>query len=114
MSNTSYDQDDREYPDASAAEYNVPRLRGVQEHGGNRPEPPLPTPNASIVSMRERLARIINQQLKRMEKGEIIQLSDQHNSMLQQLASLSVSGSSSAALPESNLDYESYNLIQFN
>ena len=37
-----------------------------------------------------------------MEKGEISQLLDQHNSMLQQLASPRVSGSSSATLSESD------------
>ena len=37
-----------------------------------------------------------------MENGEIDQRSDQHNSMLQQLASMSVSGSSSAAASETD------------
>ena len=49
---------------------------------------PPPTSTASIVAIRERLARIINHQLERMENGAIDQLSDQHNSMLQQLASM--------------------------
>ena len=93
---------DREYPDASAAKKNAPRSEGVLEHKGSRPEPRSPTSNASIVSIRERLARIINQQLERMERGEINQLSDQQNSILQQLASLSVSGSSSTAFSESD------------
>ena len=104
MSTTSNHQDDREYPDASAAAKDAPRSQGVPEEKGNRPEPPSSTSNAptSIVSICERLARIVNHQLERMEKGEISQLSDQQTTPLQQLASLSVSGSSSAALSESD------------
>ena len=92
----------REYPDPTAGENNPPRLEGVEEHKGNLPEPPSPTSTASIVAIRERLARIINHQLVRMENGEINQITDQHNSMLQHLASMSVSGSSSAALSETD------------
>ena len=101
MSTLFNHQDDREYPDGTAAEF-LPRSVGFQELKGSTPEPPSPTSNASIVSIRKRLGRIINQQLEHMEKGEISQLSDQHNTMLQQLASLSVSGSSPAALSESD------------
>ena len=74
MSTTSNHQDDREFPAASAAEKNAPRSKGVQEHKCNRPEPPSPTSNAPIFPIRERLARIINLQLERMESGEISQL----------------------------------------
>ena len=93
---------DREYLDPAAGEKNPPRSEGIEEHKGNLPETPPPTSTASIVAIRERLARIINHQLERMENGEIDQLTDQHNSMLQQLASMSVSGSSSAASSETD------------
>ena len=43
-----------------------------------------------IASIRNRLARIVNHELERMETGEIEVLSEQQNNMLQQLASLSV------------------------
>ena len=46
-------------------------------------------------------ARIVHRELERMEKGEIEELSEQHNAMLHQLASLSIS-SSSASVSESN------------
>ena len=91
-----------EYVDPAAGEKDPPRSEGVKEHKGNLPEPPSPTSTASIVAIRERLARIIIHQLERMENGEMDQLTDQHNSMLQQLASMSVSGSSSAALSETD------------
>eukprot|EP00904_Undaria_pinnatifida_P009226 jgi/Undpi1/5433/HiC_scaffold_2.g00712.m1 len=96
MSTLFNHQNDRAYPDGIAAETFLPRSVGFQEHKGSRPEPPSPTSNASIVSIRERLGRIINQQLEHMEKGEISQLSDQHNTMLQQLTSLSISGSNAS------------------
>ena len=93
---------DGEYADPAAGGKNPLRSDGVQEHKGNASETPAPTSPAPIVAILERLGRIINHQLKRMENGEIDQLSDQHNSMLQQLASMSVSGSSSAALSETD------------
>ena len=89
----------KHYPDASSAAKHAPHSQGVPEGKGNRSEPSLSTsnPSTSIVAIRERLGRIVTPQLELMEKEEIIQLSDQHNSMLQQLASVSLSGSSSAA-----------------
>ena len=49
-----------------------------------------------IVSTRNRLARIVHRELKKMENGEIEVLSEQHNAMLQQLASLSVASSTAS------------------
>eukprot|EP00904_Undaria_pinnatifida_P002785 jgi/Undpi1/12507/HiC_scaffold_6.g02176.m1 len=74
-----------EYADPAAGEKNPLRSEGVLEHKGGASETPAPTSSEPIVAIRERLARIVNYQLERMENGEIDQLSDQHNSMLQQL-----------------------------
>ena len=61
-------------------------------------------PGAPIACIRDHLARIVHRKLEKMERGETEALSEQHNSMLQQLASLSVSSSPAASvtLSESN------------
>ena len=55
-----------------------------------------------MISIRHRLASIVNRELERMERGEIDELSVQHNEMLHQLASLTVSSSASVSLSESD------------
>ena len=64
-------------------------------------EPPSTfDPATPILSIRHRLASIVNRELEKMERGEI-ELSVQHN-MLRQLASLYVSSSASVTLSESD------------
>ena len=73
--------------------------RGVPETKGGSTEPPSTSdPATPILSIRHRLASIVNRELEKMERGEIDELSEQHN----QLASLSVSSSASVNLSESN------------
>ena len=76
--------------------------RGVPETKGGSTEPPSTSdPATPILSIRHRLASIVNRELEKMERGEIDELSEQHN-MLHQLASLSVSSSASVHSSESN------------
>ena len=71
------------------------RSRGVPGTNGGSTEPPSTyDPATLILSIRHRLASIVNRELEKMERGEIDELSEQHN-MLDQLASLSVSSSAS-------------------
>ena len=66
-------------------------------------EPPSTfDPATPILSIRHRLASIVNRELEKMERGEIEELSVQHNDMLQQLTSLYVSSSGSVTLSESD------------
>ena len=58
---------------------------------GGSTEPPSTQTTTPIASIRQRLASIVDRELEKMERGEIDQLSAQHNEMLHQLASLSVS-----------------------
>ena len=53
------------------------------------------------------MARIANRELQRMETGEIDQLSEQHNSIPTQLASLEVGSSTSTAVNLSDVDSSS-------
>ena len=64
--------------------------------------PPTFDPATPILSIRHRLASIVNRELEKMERGEIEELSVQHNDMLQQLTSLYVSSSGSVTLSESD------------
>ena len=68
---------------------------------GGSTEPPSTPTTTPIASIRQRLASIVDRELEKMERGEIDQLSTQHNDMLHQLASLSVSSSASVSLSES-------------
>jgi len=68
---------------------------------GGSTEPPSTQTTTPIASIRQRLASIVDRELEKMERGEIDQLSAQHNEMLHQLASLSVSNTASASLSES-------------
>ena len=78
------------------------RSAGVLETKGGSTEPvPTIDTTAPIMSIRHRLASIVDRELEKMERGEIDQLSTQHNDMLHQLASLSVSSSASVSLSES-------------
>ena len=84
----SFEQNQLEYLNASAASEDSPRSQGVLESNGGSTEPPSSTvdPATSILSIRHRLASIVRE-LEKMERGEIKELSVQQN-MLQQLASL--------------------------
>ena len=104
MSFAQDQQEHLEYLDAPAADKEMLRPAGVLESKGGSMEPPSSTFDSAtpIISIRDRLARIVNHQLERMEKGEIEQLYEQHNAMLHQLAILSVSSSASVTLSESD------------
>ena len=92
----SYEQDQLEHFDASAASKDSPRSASVPETKGGSTEPTSTLdPTTPIISIRHRLTFIVNRELEKMERGEIDELSDQHNNMLHQLASLSVSSSAS-------------------
>ena len=104
MSFAQDQQEHLEYLDAPAADKEMLRPAGVLESKGGSMQPPSSTFDSAtpIISIRDRLARIVNHQLERMEKGEIEQLYEQHNAMLHQLAILSVSSSASVTLSESD------------
>ena len=80
---------DREYPDSSAAERNAPRAEGLQTHKviDQKPHPRAPGSHHEQAVEANGIRRD--------------QRAIRHNSMLQQLASMSVSGTSSAAISES-------------
>ena len=101
----SFNQDQLEHLDASAASKSSPRSQGVLESKGGSTEPPSSTVDSAtpILSIRHRVVSIVNHELEKMVPGEIKELSWQCNSTLQQLASLKVSSSSaSATLSESD------------
>ena len=79
-------------PDAAAANKDLPHSSETHESKRGCTDPPhhLRPRKFYIASIRNRLARIVNHELERMETGEIEVLSEQQNNMLQQLASLSV------------------------
>ena len=79
--------------DSTAGERNAPTSGLVAKNGGTDP-PAAFNPGAPIASTHDNLARIVHRELEKMERGEIEVLSEQHNSMLQQLASLSISSTS--------------------
>ena len=95
-------QQDQQHLDTSAAEKESSRPAGVLESkgGSTEPAPNLDT-TTPIMSIRHRLASIVDRELEKMERGEIDRLSAQHDEMLHQLASLSVSSSASVSLSES-------------
>ena len=95
----SFQQDQLQHLDASAASKDS--SEGVLETKGGSTEPPSTQTTTPIASIRQRLASIVDRELEKMERGEIDQLSAQHNEMLHQLASLSVSSSASVSLSES-------------
>ena len=98
----SYELDQLEHFDASAASKDSSQSAGVPEIKGGSTEPPSsPNPTTPIASIRHRLASIVNRELEKLERAEIDQLSTQLNDMLHQLASLSVSSSASVSLSES-------------
>ena len=86
--------------DASAAYKDPSRSTGVPESKGSTEPPSTFDPTAPIISIQHRLASIVNRELEKMERGEIDELSEQHNNMLHQLANLSVSSSASVTLSE--------------
>ena len=49
---------------------------------GGSTEPPSTQTTTPIASIRQRLASIVDRELEKMERGEIDQLSAQHNEML--------------------------------
>ena len=87
--------------DTAAEEKESSRSAGVLESRGGSTEP-APTLDTPIMSIRHRLASIVDRELEKMERGEIDQLSTQTNEMLHQLASLSVTSSASVSLSESD------------
>lgn len=75
-----------EFVDNAAAEKTTAAPGGVLEaKNGSTDSPTAFNPGAPIDSIRDRLARIVHRELEKMERGEIEVLSEQHNSMLQQL-----------------------------
>ena len=56
---------------------------------GGSTEPPSTQTTTPIASIRQRLASIVDRELEKMERGEIDQLSAQHNEMLHQLLQFS-------------------------
>ena len=83
--------------DSTAGERNAPTSGLVAKNGGTDP-PAAFNPGAPIASTHDNLARIVHRELEKMERGEIEVLSEQHNSILQQFASLSVSSSPAASV----------------
>ena len=69
--------------DTSAGEKESSRSAGVLEtkEGSTEPASTLDT-TTPIMSIRHRLASIVNRELEKMERGEIDELSTQHNDML--------------------------------
>ena len=99
----SFEEDQLEHHDKLAASKDSSRSGGVPETKGGSTEPPFTLdPTTPIISVRHRLASIVIREVEKMERGEIDELSDQHIDMLHQLARLSVSGSASVSLSESN------------
>ena len=87
--------------DASKVRKDPSCSTGVPESKGGGTEPPSTfDPTTPIISIRHRLVSIVNRELDKMERREIDELSEQHNNMLHQLASLSVSSSASVTLSE--------------
>ena len=98
----SFGQDQQEHLDALAAEKDSSRSAGVQESkAGSMELPSTFDPATPILSIRHRLASIVNRELEKIERGQIDQLSVQRNNVLQQPASLMVSRSASVTLFES-------------
>ena len=92
----------QQHLDTSAAEKDSSRSAGLLETRRGSTEPPSTLdPTTPIISIRNHLASIVNRELEEMERGEIDERSTQHNDMLHQLASLSVSSSASVSLSES-------------
>ena len=78
----SFQQDQLQHLDTSAASKDSSRSAGVPETKGGGKEPPSTLdPTTPIISIRHRLASIVNRELEKMERGEIDELSDQHNDM---------------------------------
>ena len=92
-----------EIVDSTAGEKDAPTST-LEAKNGSADPPAAFNPGAPIASIRDHLARIVHRELEKMERGEIEVLSEQHNSMIQQLASLSVSTSpvASVTLSEPN------------
>ena len=80
-----------------------PSCSGVPEARGSQP-------GDHLGAMRDRMAKIVDRELQRMENGEIDQLSQQHNSMLTQLSSLKVGSSTSTPV---NLSVPTYAGVLF-
>ena len=97
--NTRSSNHSEELPSTAEAKESSPPTRGVEETKKTPPPNEQTTPSAaqhpdlSFQAMKARMTRIVDHQLQRMEDGEIDQLSDQHNNMLQQLASLNFGSS---------------------
>ena len=99
----SFEQDQLEHLDTSAASKDSSRSAGVPESKGGSTEPPSTSdPAMPILFIWHRFASIVHRELGKMEGGEIDELSEQHNNMLQQLASLNVSNFASVTLSESD------------
>ena len=76
----------QQHLDTLAAEKDSSRPAGVLESKGGSTEPVSTLdPTTPIISIRHRLASIVNRELRKMERGEIDELSTQHNDMLHQL-----------------------------
>ena len=87
----SFQQDQLQHLDTSAASKDSSRSAGVPETKGGSTEPlSTPDPTTPTISIRHRRASIVDRELEKMERGEIDELSDQHNYMLHLLASLTV------------------------
>ena len=67
--------------DAPVASKDPPRSQGVLESKGGITELPSSTfdPARPILSIRHRLASIVNRELEKMERGEIEELAEQNN-----------------------------------
>ena len=66
----SYEQDQLEHFDAPAAPKDPSRSTGVPESKGGSTEPPsILDPTTPIISIRHRLAAIVNRELEKMERG---------------------------------------------
>ena len=89
--------EESEIVDSRAGEKNAP-TSALEAKNGSTDPPAAFNPGAPITSIRDHLARIVHKKVENMERGESELLSEQHNSMLQQLASLSVSSSPAASV----------------
>ena len=71
--------------------------RQLKAKGGFTEPPTAYNPGEPIVSIRDRLARIVHRELENMARGEIQEPSEQHSTMLHQPATFGISSSSASA-----------------
>ena len=81
-------------PSGAAADKDTSRSGTLEAKGGFTEPPTAYSPGEPMASIRDRLARIVHRKLEKVDRGEIQELSERHNAMLHQLASLGIFSSS--------------------